>query len=184
MMVVARGWRMRRWTFLFLIGVFAIYSLVAIGQEARFRSVAPSPLKRSVFVAPNETRFAGSAEVAGDFEVLWEPESEGFGGGFRVVFKPDAQSRRILPHDVERGAVREVWLRNTEKAISALISPAQRKAIIARRQGLTGHATIVITSYRTGIDCDQRDYNALFVSVVRPATDVSNAARADDAFTC
>jgi len=101
-----------------------------------------------------------------------------------VVFKPDARSRRILPHDVERGAVREVWLRNTEKAISALISPAQRKAIIARRQGLTGQATIVITSYRTGIDCDQRDYNALLVSVVRPATDVSNAARADDAFTC
>jgi hypothetical protein len=140
----------------------------AAAQEAKFVSVRPSPLRQSGLIKPNETLFAGKAQVTGTFEVIREAGSEGNPGYYRVLMKPDKRSREFLPHDSQRGPVHEVWLRNTDAALRALLSAADRKALASGRvRHVTGLVTLVLTSYRTGVDCDQRGYNAVLASVVQ-----------------
>ncbi|GAB3361385.1 hypothetical protein GCM10027430_35340 [Lysobacter tyrosinilyticus] len=156
----------------------------ALAQDARFISARPSPLKQAGVSKPNETTFSGRVKIAGSFEVIWEPGSEGY--PFRVLFRPDKPSREILPHDSQRGPVREIWLRNTDVALRAFLTPAQRKSLAAARsRQATGRATVILNSYRTGVDCDQRGYNALLVSVVRkPINVVTNAPAPESMDRC
>jgi len=153
--------------------LLAILMHGAAAQEAKFVSSRHSPLKQSGVIEPNQVTFSGNAQITGTFEVIWEAGTEGYPGYFRVVFQPDKASREILPHDVVSGPANEIWLRNTDAAISAFLTPDQRKQLMASRtRHATGTTTIVIKSYRTGVDCDQRGYNALFVSVVRKPNNV------------
>ncbi|KRG44430.1 hypothetical protein ARC20_08405 [Stenotrophomonas panacihumi] len=175
---------MRRFAYLWVLFSLVSGSLSAQSQEARFTSAAPSPLKRSVFIAPNETRFSGSAQITGRFELIREPGGEGLAGVSRVMFKPDADSRRVLPHEVATGPVRKLWIRNTDEAISALLPPAQRKDLSSGARKLTGTATIVIRSYRSAADCDQRGYDALFVSLVGAPGDAVAVSDVDEVSTC
>ncbi|AWH25539.1 MULTISPECIES: hypothetical protein [Stenotrophomonas] len=175
---------MKAHALLFVVATFALGAANAQAQEARFISSEPSPFKRSVFVAPNETRFSGSATVSGTLQVAWEPESEGFGGGYRVVLKPDAASQRRLPHDAGRGPVSEIWIRNTDTIISALLSPAQRKAGLKQQHYFSGPVRLVLNSYRTGVDCDMRGYNALFVAVADERPALALAPRPDEVPSC
>lgn len=146
-------------------------------QEARFISSSHSPLTRIGFFEPNETRFSGKATINGTYEVLWEQDGEGNPGYFRVLLRPDAASQKLLPHDSERGPVTEIWIRNTDAALKELMSTSERKAIMSTKsQRLTGNVSVVITSYRTGVDCDQRGYNALLVSVTRSPINVAMSA--------
>ena len=161
---------------LLIILLIAIAPL-SLAQEARFVSARPSPLKQAGIIKPNEATFSGRVKIAGAFEVIWEPGSEGYPGYFRVLFSPDKSSRDVLPHDLQRGTVREIWLRNTDVALRAFLTPNQRKSLeVAHSHQATGRATIILNSYRTAVDCDQRSYNALLVSVVRkPINVVTNA---------
>ena len=144
-------------------------------------SARQSPLKQSGVIEPNEVVFSGKAKIAGSFEVVWEPGAEGHPGYFRVLLRPDQASRLILPHDSERGPTREIWLRNTDAVIRSFLSPAQRKALMSSRtRHATGSVTIVIGSYHTGVDCDQRGYNALLVSVIRRPSNVIAGAPAKE----
>jgi hypothetical protein len=157
--------------------IFAIFAVVAHGVFAqdtgKFISARPSPLKRAGVIEPNETFFKGQIRITGSFDVIWEPGTEGYPGYFRVVLRPDKPSREILPHDSERGVVREIWLRNTDTAIRTFLGPAQRKSLMSSHtRHATGQVTVLLSSYRTGVDCDQRGYNAVLVSVVQRPTKV------------
>ena len=157
-------------TFCFLSA--ATFGLLA-QDSVKFVSVRPSPLVQASLISPNETYFKGQARISGNFEVLWDPPSEEGPGYFRVLFRPDRASREILPHDSERGPVREIWLRNTETAIRVFLTPAQRKALVSSRtHRSTGQVIVLIRSYRTGVDCDQRGYNAILVSTLQPPSHV------------
>ena len=165
----------------FLFVLLAILAHSAVAQETRFVSSRHSPLKESGVIVPNETVFSGKAKITGSFEVIWEPGTEGNPGYFRAVLRPDKTSREILPHDSQRGQVREIWLRNTNATIHSFLSPAQRKALMSSRtRRATGHVAIIISSYRTGVDCDQRGYNAVLVSVVRRPSNVVAGAPANE----
>jgi hypothetical protein len=156
-----------------LVILLTAIASIASAQDARFISARPSPLKQTGVIKPDETTFSGKVQIAGTFEVIWEPGSEGYPGYFRVLLRPDKPSREILPHDAQRGPVREIWLRNTDAALRAFLGPAQRKSLATTRsRHATGHVAVVLNSYRTGVDCDQRGYNALLVSVVRQPIDV------------
>lgn len=177
---------MKRSAYFFTFAVLLCGPLPGNAQESEIRLVSeqPSPLTRSVFVAPNETRFSGSAEVTGTVEIMWEPSYEGYPGYFRVALKPDVRSQKILPHEVRRGPVREIWLRNADTAVATLMTPAQKKAVSTGRQMFAAQATLIIRSYRTAVDCDTRAYNALLVSVVGPPPALSAMARPQEIPGC
>jgi hypothetical protein len=167
------------------IAILTLLAFGAFAQEARFVSAALSPLKRAGFVAPNETRFSGHAIVTETFKVLWEPGSEGYPGYFRILLLPNLASRRTLPHDVDRGPVRELWLRNTEAALAAFASPAQKEALKRTPTTvLTGQVTVEITSYQTGVDCDQRGYNATLVAGVQQPINVVASTQTESMDGC
>ena len=155
-------------------------------QQTRFVSSRHSPLKQNGVIQPNEVVFSGKAQVVGSLEVVWEPGTESAPGYFRAVLRPDKASLEILPHDSERGPAREIWLRNTDLAIRSFLSPTQRKALMSSRsRHATGRIAVIISSYHTGVDCDQRGYNALLVSVVhRPSNVVAGAPAHKSASGC
>ena len=158
----------------FAIAALALGLSAGVGaQQAAFVSDSPSPLKQSGEIPPNETTFSGEVRISGHFVVLREPGTEGAPNYYRVLLQPDASSRAVLPYDASRGPVSEIWLRDTSNALTLLLSSDQRKALRrADVQRMSGFVTVVITSYRTGIDCDQRGYNAILARVVRPPSDV------------
>ncbi|WP_226469885.1 hypothetical protein [Luteimonas panaciterrae] len=165
--------------------IFGLISSLALGASAqdstRFVSDRPSPLKRAGVIEPNETTFSGDVHVSGTFEVFWEPSSEGYLGYYRVALKPNKTSQQVLPHDSERGLVREIWLRNTDEAIRAFLSQPQREALSASRtRHVTGKVATLLTSYQTGVDCDQRNYSALLVSIIQQPALVAIATKARD----
>lgn len=162
---------------LLLAAMLSMLACSASAQDVKFTSARPSPLKQADTIEPNETTFTGTVQVTGTFETRWEPSSEGSPGYYRVVLKPDKASQKILPHDSQRGPVREIWLRNTDKSVRALLTQAQRKAIRSSRiHHATGQVTVLLTSYRTGVDCDQRGYNALLVKTIKPSSNVATNA--------
>jgi len=132
-------------------------------DPVRFSSASPSALKPAGFVAPNETHFAGTAEVTGVIEMTSTPARGKRAGGVRVVLIPDAQSRKRLPHAVGEHEVEEVWIRNGDRAVAELLAPAERKALAAQAQTIARRATITIGAYRSAVDCDTRSYEAEFV---------------------
>ena len=149
------------------------FAPLAFAQDTRFVSARPSPLKQAGIIEANEVTFSGKVNISGSFEVIWEPGNEGYPGYFRVLFRPDKPSREILPDDSRRGPVQEIWLRNTDEALRAFLTPAQRKSLMAARSRReTGRATVILNAYRSGVDCDQRGYNALLVSIVRKSSHV------------
>lgn len=168
----------------FALITLASAPLPAIAQEAHFISAEPSPLKRSAFIAPNETRFSGNAQVSGQVEFSWGPPSNGHPGLMRIVFRPDAASRKILPHEAGRGPARELWISNTDTAIAALVTPSQLKTLTAKRQTVAGNATLIITAYRSAVDCDTRGYEAELVSAVRLPLALGPTAKAQQAPRC
>lgn len=163
----------------------AIVSIVS-AQEVRFISAKPSPLRQASMIGPDETTFSGRAKISGLFDVVWVPGNNRDPGYFIVLFRPDRASQAILPHDSARGPVREIWLRNDDVALRAFLTPTQRKSLVTSRlRHATGRATIILGSYRTGVDCDQRGYNAFFVSIVRePVNVVANASPAEQTDGC
>ena len=164
---------------LFILILLAMLTHGAAAQEVRFVSSRHSPLKQTGTIEPNEVTFSGNVQVSGTFEVVWEPGTEGSPGYFRVVLRPNKASRAFLPHDSQHGEVREIWLRNTHAAIRAFLSPAQTKTLMSSHtRRATGSVAVILNSYRTGVDCDLRGYNASFVSVVRRSSNVVAGAPA------
>jgi hypothetical protein len=162
-----------------LAALALLFWLPAGAQEEKFASSQSSPLERAGVIPPNETTFSGQARISGKFIVLWEQGSEGYPGYFRVLLRPDARSQAILPHDQARGPVRELWIRNTEVALQQLIGPAKVAALQKHKaQQVTGIVTVVIGSYRTSVDCDQRGYNALLLKVVHAPAQVAVSPKA------
>ena len=157
-----------------LAALLTALALSASAQELKFVSTQPSPLKQAGTINVNETSFTGTIRISGTFETIWEPGSEGYPGYYRVVLRPDKESRKVLPYDPQRGPVREIWLRNAETAMTTLMSPQKREELrSSRARTATGDVTALLTSYRTGVDCDQRGYNALLVRLVRPPLKVA-----------
>lgn len=175
-----------KWNGFFLLSALAVCSPLAADaqdREARLTTAMPSPLKRSVYVHPTETRFSGSAEVTGTVEVSWVQPGEGY-PGYRVVFRPGAESLKILPHEARRGPAREIWIRNPDEALAALTTPALTRTIRGSTRRLSTSATLVIRSYRTAVDCDVRSYSALFDSVVGAPGALTAGRAPDDVPSC
>ena len=170
-----------------VIAAFALAaSLGVAAQETKFVSASPSPLKQSGEIPPNETTFSGQVQISGRFVVIREQGTEGYPGYYRILLKPDASSQSLLPYDAARGPVQEIWLRDTESALRSLLSASQRKSL--RNGGahqMSGFVTVVIASYRTGVDCDQRGYNAILSKVIQPPSKiVASRALSDLAGGC
>ena len=172
---------------LLMLCVLSAATFALFAQDsAKFVSVRPSPLTQAGVSPPNETYFKGQVRISGTFEVLWEPSSEGEPGYFRVLLRPDVASREILPHDSERGPVRKIWLRNTDAAIRAFLTPAQQKQLASSRaKRSTGQVSVLIRSYRTGVDCAQRGYNAILVTTLQhPSHVLADAPAVERADGC
>jgi hypothetical protein len=144
----------------------------ALAQANIFESADPSPLKFESVTAWGESNFHGKVKIEGRFLAIREMPGEHGKPYIRLLFKPNKLSQRILPYDKSRGLVTEIWLRNTE-SLSLLASKSQIQELNAGKiKTLSGVAGIVITSYTTGVDCDQRGYNALLSSVSKGSTQV------------
>ena len=67
------------------------------------------------------------------------------------------------------GPVEEIRIANEEKALMALVPPAQLKALNAgRTRQVAGDSQIMVSSYAASVDCDTPEYSAFFLSVVVP----------------
>jgi hypothetical protein len=144
----------------------------ANAQEEIFVSDLLSPLKFANTDTDFEgtTHFNGQVIIKGIAIAIRESPGEDEPPYTRLVFNPDEHSQRILPHEKNSGQVTELWLRNDE-ALSMLFPESKIKLLNSGKiKTLSGTAEIEISSFQTGIDCDQRGYNAILNKVITPVT--------------
>ena len=162
---------------IYLLITILIISTGANAQEPVFVSDLLSPLKFEKTDADFEgtTHFNGQVTIKGVAIAIRESPGEDEPPYTRLVFQPDEHSQQILPHEKSGGPVTELWLRN-DKALSMLFPESKIMLLNSGKiKTLSGTAEIEISSFQTGVDCDQRGYNAILSRVINPiATFVTN----------
>jgi len=136
-------------------------------QSQQFTSAKPTPLKLAKAVKPMQrvVHFVGSVALSGRFLATWEAIDKDR-HSLRVVFRPDDASAALLPQEKGRKALKELFFSNREQAPSMLLAPEMAQKFLAKETlAVEGEATVTISDYRTGVDCDQRWYAARLVSV-------------------
>ena len=82
------------------------------------------------------------------------------------MFRPDDASAALLPQEKGGRALKELLLLYPERAVSMLLAPETAQKFIAKEIiAFEGEASVTISDYRTGVDCDQRFYQARLLSV-------------------
>jgi len=148
--------------------IAAILSFLALpvsADEVKFAAESGNIFSSPHTDAMGETHFRGKASISGRYTALWESSSEGETPYLVVRLRPNLKSMSLLPHEVGRGPVEELWLSNTKKALALLVSREIRAKLEVRQlTSVEGDAQVVITSYTTRVDCDVRGYSAKIVS--------------------
>ena len=154
--------------------VLAVILLVSIAtpcQSQQFTAAKPTPLKLAKPVKPEQkiVYFVGTVALSGRFLAAWEAVNKDR-QFLRVVFRPDDASAALLPQEKGGRALKELLLLYPERAVSMLLAPETAQKFIAKEiiafEGeaeiiaFEGEASVTISDYRTGVDCDQRFYQA------------------------
>jgi hypothetical protein len=129
-----------------------------------FTTDAPTTLKVLKDRGAELSTFNGRISISGKFVASWERDSDEK-PQLSAVFVPDRDSSARLPYDADRGRVSEIWLRNGLNTLSTFIEPATRRDLLARRLiSVEVDADVVLSGYRTAIDCDKRGYSAIVLN--------------------
>ena len=153
-----------------MVGVFALAVCLASPASTaseQFISEKPSPLKlmRHVNGEDATTQFTGKVRLSGRFLIAWEVFNKA-PRYLRVLFLPDNDSARVLPHPAGSATVEQLLLINDEPATELLLGPQAAAKVLAKEVlSAEGKSTVVIGDYRSVIDCDHRWYLARLLSV-------------------
>ncbi len=148
-----------------------------------FLTEQPSPLKLANPRHGRVAHFVGRVRLSGRFFVGWE-----FSGHkpryLRVVFFPDPDSTRLLPHAAESGPVKELLFPDAEQAASILLDRETSQRILAKElSSASGEGILTIGNYRTLVECDHRWYLAELLSASSNSQIVAGT-RENDRFGC
>ena len=149
--------------------IFAmLLSTHAFAQDFSFKSTKSSPFK-AIDTIEGVTRFSGRAILKGRFIASLEDSEGQYPHSISLSFIPDSAAQATLPYIAFYGPVEEIRIANEEKALMALVPPAQLKALNAgRTRQVAGDSQIMVSSYAASVDCDTPEYSAFFLSVVVP----------------
>jgi hypothetical protein len=169
---------MRRSIPLFLFAALTVaFGFVSATASDRFTTDKPSPLKlaKPDKSEPQVTRFTGNVPISGRYVVSWDVLGN-TPRYLRVTLQPNAESARLLPHPRGSEAVRELFFSNNDQAARLLLGPQAAARIFAKEVlSAEGEANVVISDYRSVIECDHYHYLAVLVSVSN-SPDVAFAA--------
>jgi hypothetical protein len=149
------------------VALALVFAIATPCQSQEFSAAKPTPLKLAKPIKPLErvVRFVGTVTLFGRFLATWE-EIDKDRQSLRVVFQPDDASAALLPQEKGGKALKELFFSNREQAPSMLLAPEMAQKFLAKETlAVEGEATVTISDYQTGVDCDQRWYSARLVSV-------------------
>jgi len=150
-----------------LVALTLVLSIATPCQSQQFTAAKPTPLKLAKPVKPQQrvVQFVGSVALSGRFLAAWEALDKDR-HSLRVVFRPDELSAALLPQEKGGRVLGELFFSNREEAVSMLLDSETAQRFLAKDiLTFEGAATVTISDYRTGVDCDQRWYAARLVSV-------------------
>jgi hypothetical protein len=98
-----------------------------------------------------------------------------------VIFWPDRKSLATLPYWRQRGGPEEMYITNGW-AFAQAVAPKDRlqKLQAQTLSGIRGRVTIIADDYETSIECDDADFFARFVSVVKPPLTLASKFESQD----
>ena len=147
----------------------AEYPLADVKGEALVVPAA-SPVKFTGF-KEHMSRFSGQFTLAGtlvyrcnvDCDVPVDPRS-------LVIFViPDHSQAQALPFWKARRSEIHVYFENDEALAQAVISVAERKALLAGKAAdVRKRVSLTVDDFQLGIDCDSASYRARFVALAKP----------------
>jgi hypothetical protein len=144
--------------------------IVPANSILRFRSVTTD----------HTAIFDGPVELSGTYYYGDNVYNDGAGINPALYFVPDKASLARLPRFGHRGQPSEIYLKNQNDFVKAVIAPADAKAAL-RKGGkyASGKADIWVDHFQAGIECDAPNFTAHFLSVAHPPLRVALAATPD-----
>ncbi len=113
---------------------------------------------------PSKAVFSGRMTLSGTYEL------QGYGDEAWVTLWPDKKSLGIVPywHEWWQGPPTEITLENGWDFAKAVLARNQLHKLKADNHSVRGKITVIVDRYETSIECDNANYFARFVAVVKP----------------
>jgi hypothetical protein len=84
----------------------------------------------------------------------------------QLLFVPDQKTAKLLPYWKREGTVKEIWLKNPNDFVKAVIAPAAIEALKSKKiASIKGRATVLVSSYALDVVCDSPSYSVEFLSI-------------------
>jgi hypothetical protein len=131
-----------------------------------FASIKPTTLTNPTRAKDSPVsvmNFRGELTISGRFTVAWATNQP---DNLLMYFYPDVPSQEQLPYftggqRAQAEAVQEISVWHQKKTLVDLLSQDQYARLMSREiREISGEATVVISNYTSGVDCDRRWYVA------------------------